>query len=199
MLHLERELHGDNIDRVLADYVESAESVGDSIRGLAGIRLLETLKRGKAETGPYPNVAMFEAANRIMTDLVILYGIRWMLRTRTFPFRSYSVEYGHEDNNDHDLMAKADGRTLIGEAFNVAPSFFGFKKNSAIKKLRASTAGADFRVVLCNDDAVQDAYVPKPQEREFFVFVSTATGAGRVVPNIGLQPRAVSVAMNRRG
>ena len=27
-----------------------------------------------------PDVALFEAANRIMTDLVILYGVRWLLK-----------------------------------------------------------------------------------------------------------------------
>ena len=194
MLHLERELNETNIDRALADYVESADSVGDSIRGLTGIPLLETLKRGKAQTGPYPKVALFEAANRIMTDLVILRGVKWLLSARAFPFRSYTVEYGHEDNNDHDLMAKADGRTLIGEAFNVAPSFFGTKKQSALKKLRASTANADFRVILCNDDAVQATYSPKPREHEFFVFISTANGAGRVVR----PPNAVPIAATTR-
>jgi hypothetical protein len=119
-----------------------------------------------------------------MTDLVILYGVRWLLRKKVFPFQSYSVEYGNENDHDHDLRAEAGGRLLIGEAFNVAPSFFGTKKNSAIKKLRGATAAAHYKVILCNAEAVRDTYAPKPQEREYYVFVRTSGDSGRVIPDL---------------
>jgi hypothetical protein len=187
-VQLQRNLTEDNVDDALETYVRSVEAVGDCIRGLSGIQLLETLKRGKVGCGPYPSVSLFEAANRIMTDLVILYGVRWLLRNKAFPFRSYTVEYGHENNNAHDLKAEQAGRILIGEAFNVAPSFFSTKKTAAIQKLRASTIRANYLVILCNDRAVLDTYLPKPREIEHFVFVTIGGDVGRVVPNRPLQP-----------
>jgi len=185
-----RTITNGNIEDVLQTYVTSAETVGESISGLKGLSLLRALKRGVVGGGPYPNVALFEAANRIMTDLVILYGVRWLLRTGTFPFGQYSVEYGHENQGPHDIMAEADGKALIGEAFNVAPSFFAIKKNSAIKKLRRSNIRADYKLIICNHDAVRDLYTPKPRHGEFFVFVNVGSDVANVVPNPALHPTA---------
>jgi hypothetical protein len=133
-------------------------------------------------------VSLFEAANRIMTDLVILSGVRWLLVDSGLPFREYTVEYGHEDNGDHDIVATDGQRRLIGEAFNVAASFFPIKKASALRKLRASAGPADYRVVVCNCEAVTASYGPKPQTGEYFLFVDIDSGHTRVVPNNGLQP-----------
>ena len=58
------------------------EEIGPSIKGLRGIALLESLKRDRVGVGPYPNVTLFEAANRIMSDLVILHGVKWLLEKR---------------------------------------------------------------------------------------------------------------------
>lgn len=183
----QRVLTENNIENALQTYVQSVVGVGDCIRGLGGIALLEALKRGKVGCGPYPNVALFEAANRIMTDLVILYGVRWLLRNQAFPFRSYTVEYGHENHNGHDLMARDGERVLIGEAFNVAQSFFPAKKLTAIRKLRTSNIRAHYRIILCNDQAVSETYSPKPRELEYFVFVKPGEHLGRVVPTLPLQ------------
>lgn len=180
-MQFERVLCGENVDRALQSYLASVDSVGDCIKGLGGLALLEALKRGKVRCGPYPEVALFEAANRIMTDLVVLYGIRWILKSQVFPFDHYLVEYGHENNNAHDVLAESNGRRLVGEVFNVAPSFFAIKKASALKKLRA-TEGADFRVIFCNEEAVVSSYLPKPRDSEYVVLVKTGTDIGRVVP-----------------
>jgi hypothetical protein len=183
-----RSISAANVDEVLRAYVASAETVGGSILGLKGIGLLEELKRGRVGAGPYPNVALFEAANRIMTDLVILFGVKWLLKNGVFPFKTYSVEYGHENNEAHDIMAADGGKVLIGEAFNVARSFFANKKNAAMKKLRGSAVAANYRIILCNQDAVPQGYVPVPREREFFVFVKIRSDDGSVVPNHALHP-----------
>src|SRR5436190_8207746 len=125
-----------NIDSELQNYIGSMGTLGSSIEGLRGVGLLTELKRGVAGSGPYSTVSLFEAANRIMTDLVILYGIRSLLQTRALPFDSYSVEFGHGNVQEHDLLARSGDLLLIGEAFNVAPSFFPVKKNAALRKLR---------------------------------------------------------------
>jgi len=139
MIELDRQITRKNADELVESYIASAEVLGDSIAGLKGLRLVEALKRGKAGAGPYPSVSMFEAANRIMTDLVILNGVRWLLKAGIFPFESYSVDYGHEARQDHDIIARDGGETLIGEAFNVSASFFATKRNATLKKLRHST------------------------------------------------------------
>lgn len=124
-----RPINETNVDKLLLEYVAAAERVGESISGLNCLRLLEALKRHAVGAGPYPDVTLFEAANRIMTDLVIHYGVLWLLKENIFPFRSCTVEYGHENKNAHDIMPEDDGRRLIDEVFNVAPSFFYGKKN----------------------------------------------------------------------
>jgi hypothetical protein len=63
------------------------------------------LKREAVGAGRYPNVTLFEAANRIMTDVVMLNGVRWLLKDEVFPFRAYTVEYGHGNEGAHDIEA----------------------------------------------------------------------------------------------
>jgi hypothetical protein len=131
---------------------------------------------------------MFEAANRIMTDLVILNGVNRLLLDEVFPFDRYTVEYGNTDENGFDIRATKDGMTLLGEAFNVAPSFFQGEKTSMLKKLRGPQATANFKIIMFNHDAVPPTYVPEIREGEFFVVVNIESGATRVVPNTTLQP-----------
>jgi hypothetical protein len=177
-----REITVRNVDRLLSRYVELVETVGDSVVDLRGIRLLSALKRDAVGSGPYPKVALFEGANRIMTDLVMLRGVRWMLQHKVFPFRSYTVEYGHGNEGAHDSEAGKEGRSLIGEVFNVSRSLFPLKKAAALKKLRASKSNADYRVILVNHDAVAPAYAPKPRPGEYYVFVNIGTGECRLAP-----------------
>lgn len=176
---IERVLSAENIDGLCSRYLAGVESVGKSIEGLRGVRLLSALKREVVGAGPYPNVTLFEAANRIMTDLVMLNGVRWLLKHEVFPFRSYTVEYGHGNEGEHDIVAGGGGKTLIGEVFNVAPSLFSMKRSKTLKKLRASNTKADYRVILVNHDAVAPAYAPKPMPGEYYVFVNVDTGECR--------------------
>ncbi len=125
MQNPERTLTSDNIQKILDDYAEKIEEVGHSVQGHTGQSLLASIKRDKVNSGPYPNVTLFEAANRIMTDLVILHGVKWLLENEVFPFDAYTVEFGNENRNEFDLSAhNGTGGKLVGEAFNVAPSFF---------------------------------------------------------------------------
>jgi hypothetical protein len=129
-----------------------------------------------------------------MTGLVILYGARWLLKHAVFPFDAYTVEHGNDDRKGFDIRDTSDRCTLVGEAFNVAPSFFQGKKSSMLKKLRAPTAIADFKVIMFNQDAVPPQYVPKLEDKEFFVVVRVGTDEARVVPN-----RALNMAARQMG
>lgn len=180
---MERLLNIKNIEEAISNYESSIEGIGESIADLRGVSLFQCLKRDKVGLGPYPHVTMFEAANRIMTDLVILKGVHWMLRSDAFPFDEYLVEYGNEDSNDHDISAQQSGKRLIGEAFNVAPSFFQGKKTAMRKKLRANNGNPDFRVILANSDAIKESYAPKVLEKEYFIFVNIKSGHGKLLTN----------------
>jgi hypothetical protein len=132
-----------NVDEIIRDYRESMADVGKVVREQRGRELLSALKHDAVGAGPYPNVTLFEAANRIMTDLVMLHGVRWLLKHEMFPFREYTVEYGHGNEGEHDIVATEGGKALIGEVFNVSRSLFPMKKAASLKKLRASRTKAD--------------------------------------------------------
>jgi hypothetical protein len=139
--------------------------------------------------GPYPGVTLFEAANRIMSDLVILHGVRSLLTQRSFPFDEYRVELGHENNNAFDIMANNGTEELVGEAFNVSDKFFASKKNAALKKLRDKSDSPDFIILMFNQESVPDLYRPKLRENELFVLVDTDRSASRIVPNNSFKPK----------
>lgn len=115
-----------------------------------------------------------------MTDLVMLAAVRWLLRERRFPFRAYEVEYGNGNEQKHDIMARVGRRALAGEVFNVAESYFNTKKGKVLKKLRASRPTPDFRLLVCNHDAVERDYEPQPRSGEHFLFVDIGTGRIRM-------------------
>jgi hypothetical protein len=173
---MNNELTARNIDNEITRYHGLIKNIAVPSVGLKGVGLFTYLKRHRVKTGPYPDVTLFEAANRIMTDLVILHGVKWLLSTNAFPFASYLVEYGNEAVNDHDIMATARGQSLVGEAFNVAPSFFQVKKRAMLQKLRASNNTADYKLIMANSDAVRRGYRPKPGLREYYLFVDIASG-----------------------
>jgi hypothetical protein len=179
----ERKLSASNIDKITAEFCTSLESIGESIQGKTGVDLFMALKREKLSGGPYPGVSLFEAANRIMSDLVILKGIADLLNNNRFPFTSYTVEFGNEDKNGFDIRASSDKVSLVGEAFNVAPSFFQAKKGSAIKKLRRDGVNADYRVLMYNSDAIPLNYSPKAEKKLHHILVDVMSGIVQVKPS----------------
>jgi len=188
--NLDRTVSKANAGQLITAYLELVEKVGNPVANFKGLRLLQALKREAVERGPYPTVTLFEAANRIMSDLVILCGVKWLLDNNVFPFGTYTVEYGNEHRNPFDIEATGDGKKLIGEAFNVAPSFFQTKKTSMLKKLRQPEVSADYKIIMFNHDAVERSYEPEPRDNEFFVFVQVGGGDSYIVPNERLHPAA---------
>jgi hypothetical protein len=185
MTHHIRDLNNQNIQKIISNYESSFADVGGTIQGLRGKALIEALKRKRADTGPYPHVSLFEAANRIMSDLVILHGVKCLLAENSFPFDSYRVELGHENNNDFDIVANNGAETLVGEAFNVALSFFPVKKSAALRKLRTKSQSPTYQILMFNHDAVRGSYRPKPKAGEYLVFVDIAQSVSRIHPSQG--------------
>jgi hypothetical protein len=188
--NLERAISKANAGQLITKYLELVEEVGNPVANFKGLRLIQALKREAVKAGPYPKVTLFEAANRIMSDLVVLYGVKWLLDNSVFPFGTYTVEYGIDNKDGFDIQATGDGKRLVGEAFNVAPSFFQTKKTSTLKKIRQRDVSADYKIIMFNHDAVESSYKPKPKNNEFFVFVHVGTDDSYIVPNERLHPSA---------
>lgn len=178
-----RVLNAENIETIKTNFYNSLASIGESIQGKKGIPLFTALKREKLDGGPYPGVSLFEAANRIMSDLVILNGVYGLLKNRNFPFSAYTVEFGNENKNGFDIRATYGNETLVGEAFNVAPSFFQIKKSSALKKLRRNGADATYRLLMFNNDATSLGYVPKAEAGLYHVLVDIESDIVHMHPN----------------
>jgi hypothetical protein len=182
MEQIVRVLDSENITEITANFHASLAEIGTSIKGKTGITLFTALKREKLVEGPYPGVSLFEAANRIMSDLVILGGVSCLLKDRLFPFTTYTVEFGNEDNNGFDIRSKLGSETLVGEAFNVAPSFFTRKKGDALGKLRRNGSAATYRILMYNDDAVSKSYSPKSEFGLHHVLVGIESGTVQLLP-----------------
>ena len=120
----------EEMEKPISELIEKKKSINIK-------ELLKSIKRDPINVGPYKNVSLFEAANRIMTDLVILYGINDLLSNKyeKIEFSKYTVQYGNSNTNSFDIIAKNYDSILIGEAFNVSPSYFKTKRNKSINKL----------------------------------------------------------------
>jgi len=164
-----------NIDRELRRYLEAVNSMKLPAPQDDVLAFIHSLKRSHVRSGPYPDVSLFEASNRILSDLIVLFGVRQLLTQAVvghvqLPFTEYEVALSVEGGND--LTAVADGQRLIGEAFNVAPSFFQSKKASMLKRLRLDNE-ADYRLVIFNEDAVKrpDHYREKSKPGMLYLLV----------------------------
>jgi hypothetical protein len=162
-----------NIDEVIIEYKAKLNNIPLHIKADSFIEFMNKIKREKINYGPYPDVTLFEASNRIMTDLVILYGVKMLLdgKKKEISFDEYFVEYGNEDNNDHDVTATKDGRILKCEAFNVSSSFFQTKKSKMLKKLRSNIQENEIRLLLFNDDALKEKQELKLRDDEYYLAV----------------------------
>ena len=166
--NIPRKLDNSNIDTAIIDYLELLKELPLIIQANSVLEFLTELKRQKINCGPYPNVTLFEAGNRIMTDLVILFGIKELLNGKIpeLKFKEYIVEFGNENNNTNDIYASNKNDILIGEAFNVASSFFQTKKSKSLKKMRGQH-GHNNILLLYNSDAIRNNYNPKIMKNEF--------------------------------
>jgi hypothetical protein len=164
-----------NAEKELSDYLRLVNSIKLPAPHDDVLIFIHSLKRKPLGSGPYPDVSLFEASNRILSDMVILFGVRRLLANPSvgdlqLPFTEYEVTLGIEGGND--LIATAGNCRLVGEAFNVAPSFFQSKKSSMIRKLSAKKA--DYRLIIFNADAVKspDNYIEKSEPSMLYLPVN---------------------------
>jgi len=151
-LRLNRDCIDTEIRCYFAKLLEVKAPISREVNSQDSYGLLKFVKRVPLGVGPYPKVSLFENCNRIFSDLVILFGVRRLLRELSgqFPFNEYQVALG--TGQGIDIEAKEKGISLAGEAFSVARTFFQTKRRSAFKSVLKS--GADYKMLLFNSDAV---------------------------------------------
>lgn len=166
-------LKRNEIEDFIDSYLFKVRSISLNLNQENPIELFTILKRNFINEGPYPNVTIFEAANRIMTDLTILFGLRKLFEGAIpdINFNEYSVEFGNENQAENDISAKNNGQKLIGEAFNVSKAFFQIKKSKALKKMRATAKGDDIILLIYNSDAIHEKYKNKWVQNEYHLVV----------------------------
>jgi hypothetical protein len=151
------ELTIENVGADVDEYV--AKLVGWSVPELPRqpVPFFLALKRGRVTGGPYPGVSVFELANRVMSDLVVLFAARQLLLKPPSRFKERIVRVQAALGTTQGLDLEADfesGARLAGECFNVSPSFFNAKHAMARRALRK--VDYPHKLIAFNSDAVRD-------------------------------------------
>jgi len=148
------------------------------------VRFFLELKRKKVTGGPYPGVSVFELANRVMSDLVVLFAARELLAGRVpgVTERIVRVEAALGTTHGRDLVGHFEsGGEVAGECFNVASSFFAAKHSKARKDLLQ--AHCKQRLIAFNHDAVSDSsrFTERPDEKCVYLLVDVAAELAALV------------------
>jgi hypothetical protein len=161
-------LRKDTIDRKIRDYV--ARVATNKLPTLDPRRCLaffHDLKRRPISGGPSRGLTVVEAANRTLSDLVVLGAARRLLCAPPSclerPVDEVVVSLGNSDGFDLSARVPGGGGTLLGECFNVARSYFPMKKAQSRAKLKATNAS--LLILAFNSDAIDK--VPVPRDRRW--------------------------------
>jgi len=107
--------------------------------------------------GPYQNITIFEAANRIASDLVIINGIIQLVQNNPLlQNANFTIRLGilHEKGKG-DFTIHLENEDFEGEAFNVAPSFLNVKLRNTISKWNKEENREKLKYILVNDEAFE--------------------------------------------
>ena len=96
-------------------------------------QLIQNIKRSPEKIGPYQIMSVFEALNRIGSDLVLLSGAEKLFASE-IPPEKILLRMGNNQGFDFEVFYKGD-KVIYGEAFNAAESFCKHKMRQAIDKL----------------------------------------------------------------
>lgn len=107
--------------------------------------------------GPYQNISVFEAANRIASDLVIINGMLQLIEEKGYYNATFDLCLGtmHTKDKGDFTIYLDNGDNLNGEAFNVAPSFLKAKLRTSLNKWEKFTK-EKLDVILINDEAFEN-------------------------------------------
>ena len=117
--------------------------------------LIQEIKRAPKEIGPYVKISVFEALNRIGSDLVLLSGSEQLFERKVQGIipRTIHLKMGNTRGFDFEVTLQ-DGTVIYGEAFNAAESFCKEKMRQAIEKVIKKNEDPRARkaIIMVNDD-----------------------------------------------
>jgi hypothetical protein len=122
--------------------IKSAETIFD---------LIENVKRSPVEIGPYQKISVFEALNRIGSDLVLLDGTEKIFKEGVEKNMPTEVLLRMSTIKGYDFEVYFENQpTIYGEAFNASPSFCNTKMRQAIDKFIKD--GKEAGIVFVNEE-----------------------------------------------
>ncbi|MBQ0909752.1 hypothetical protein KBJ98_13645 [Flavobacterium sp. F-328] len=118
--------------------------------------------------GAYENITVFEAANRIASDLIIINGLLQLVeKNKNLKNALFTLRLGTTHHvGKGDFTINCNGEELEGEAFNVAPSFLKQKLRNTINKWKHNH---QLKYILVNTEAFEFVGHSKIDERVFKV------------------------------
>lgn len=126
--------------------------------------LIKNTKRSPEKIGPYQHISVFEALNRIGSDLVLLSGATKLFNgeLRDISPQKIHLKMGTTHGFDFEVFLE-NGKVIYGEAFNAAESFCKQKMREAIHKLIDNNASD--AIVFINEEVKRDIerYVNKKE------------------------------------
>jgi hypothetical protein len=115
--------------------------------------VLHHLKRKSHKIGPYKDITIFEAANRIASDLTLMEGVIHLFKKS--PSARVKLRLGTMQAKDKgDFTFFDNGKEFQGEAFDVAPSFFTSKLYKTLHKWEDRE---DIKYIVFNKNVLTDA------------------------------------------
>lgn len=136
------------------------------------IDFIKLLKRRNSDQshiyGPYKNISIYEAANRIASDLVIINGLVELVEIKSeYKKATFTLRLGITDHKGHgDFTISLHGEDYEGEAFNVAPSFLKAKLRNTLKKWKDNPK---LTHILINEDSLKNNTFKERDARVFMV------------------------------
>jgi len=117
--------------------------------------ILNKLKRLKYNIGPYENITVFEASNRIATDLTLFKGIEKLFAMNEIPKDSkVLIQLGNmQMKGKGDFSVKGKILDLEGEVFDTAPSFFNNKLYKVLAKWKDNP---NLRFIIFNESVFME-------------------------------------------
>lgn len=148
-------------------YLKSLEENNYSIQKTSNIYdLINSIKRTPEKVGPYQNISVFEALNRIGSDLVLLSGAEMLFRgdLEGINPKSIHLKMGTTHGFDFEVVLE-DDKVIYGEAFNAAKSFCKQKMRQAIHKLIDKNPDAKDCIIFVNEEVKEliEKYVNKKE------------------------------------
>lgn len=122
--------------------------------------VLSILKRDRLTIGPYTDISIFEAANRIATDLTLIEGVLYLFEKKLIgASATVRILLGTmQEKNKGDFSIFENESETQGEAFDVAPSFFVSKLYKTLKKWKGRS---DLKFIIFNQNCLDDSSCTK--------------------------------------